>query len=118
MPDLTRGGPMAPWQRQVLVTAVATLRQQFGTPPADPKMRAVHDAILEVLDPARRAARLQKEFAAAAQKAALTASSERRLRAERRAVADRRRQDLGPPGGIERRTRADRRTGRSRRAAA
>ena len=49
MPDLTRGGAMAPWQRQLLVTAVSTLRQQFGTPPADPKMRAVHDALLEVL---------------------------------------------------------------------
>jgi hypothetical protein len=77
----------------------------------------VHDSILEVLDPARRASRLQKEYAMAAQKAALTVEAERRSRGERRSKVDRRTQDLGPRDGVERRVNADRRTG-SRRAAA
>jgi len=107
-----RAGPLQPWQRETLLAAAAFMREQYGNPPADPKAKAVYDGLLEVLDPARRTVRLQKEQAAAARKAA----AERRTGRDRRATPDRRKADLGPPGGVERRA-SSRRTGdrRSRR---
>lgn len=88
--------------------AAALLREKYGNPPSDPAARVAHDGLLEVLDPARRTVRLQKEMSAATRKAAMTAQAERRAR-ERRAT-DRRRSNQGPPGGGPDRRKGDRRS--------
>ena len=103
------------WQRENILAAAAFLRDRFGNPPGDPRARAVHDGLLEVLDPPRRAVRLQREMSEAARKAALTAKTERRATSERRKT-DRRRQNVGPPAGMPERRKGERRTGRDRRA--
>jgi hypothetical protein len=73
------------------------MREQYGNPPADARAKAVYDGLLEVMDPARRTVRLQKEQAAAA----------------RAVAADRRKANFGSPGGVERR-KAHRRSGERR----
>jgi hypothetical protein len=98
------------WQRASIRTTASFLRECFGNPPSDPRARSVHDGLLEVLDPARRAARLQREMSEAARKAALTARTERRA-ADRR-KNDRRKANLG---GVAERRKAERRAGRDRR---
>jgi hypothetical protein len=108
------GGTLTGWQRQVLVAAAALIRERFGNPPSDPQARAAHDGLLEVLDSKRRVLRLQREQAQSAHKSALTIKTERRGLRGRRSGLDRRRQNLPPPNGIERRQR-DRRGGADRR---
>jgi hypothetical protein len=83
----------------------------------DAKTKTVYEGLLEVLDPTRRAARVQRELSTAA-KAAVTvqANRERRAAAERRRLEDRRKQNLGSPTGTERRAGAERRAGRDRRS--
>lgn len=110
MSDLTnsRGGTLVAWQRQHVIAAVAFLRERFGNPPADTRALAVHDALLEVVDPPRRVMRLQVEMAKAAQTASRGKPGERRGR-DRRRSADRRKVNLGPPDGVERRKGGDRR---------
>lgn len=103
-----RAAPLQPWQRETLLAAAAFLREQYGNPPADAKAKAVYEGLLEVLDPARRTVRLQREQAAAAKAVA----AERRAGRDRRGT-DRRKANLGPPGGVERR-RGERRSGERR----
>lgn len=102
-----RINPLQSWQRDAILKAAQLLRERFGNPPVDPQARAAHDGLLEVLDPARRTVRLQRELSEATRKAALTERTERRAR-ERRA-SDRRKANLGPPAGM-----ADRRKGERR----
>lgn len=102
-----RINPLQSWQRDAILKAAQLLRDRFGNPPADPQAKAAHDGLLEVLDPARRTVRLQRELSEATRKAALTERTERRAR-ERRAT-DRRKTNLGPPAGM-----ADRRKGERR----
>jgi hypothetical protein len=102
------------WQREHIMAAASFLRSRFGNPPGDPGARAVHDGLLEVLDPTRRAVRLQREMSEAARKAALTAKTERRATERRR--TDRRKVNAGPPAGLSERRKGERRTGRDRRA--
>jgi hypothetical protein len=101
------------WQREHILAAASFLRDRFGNPPGDPRARAVHDGLLEVLDPPRRAVRLQREMSEAARKAALTVKTERRATERRR--ADRRKENVGPPSGLPERRKGERRTGRDRR---
>ena len=108
-----RGAALDVWQRQAVLSAAALLREYFGVVPTDSKVKAVHDMLIEVVDPPRRAQRMQREMASAATSAALTMKSERRGR-ERRAGADRRVEDCGSPTGVERRA-ADRRKSSERR---
>lgn len=110
-----RINPLQGWQREAILKAAAFLRETYGNPPSDAGARVAHDGLLEVLDPARRTVRLQKEMSEATRKAALTAKAERRAR-ERRAL-DRRKANLGPPAGGPDRRSAERRAGdrRSRR---
>lgn len=100
------------WQRANIQFAASYLREVLARG-ADPRAKAAYEALLDVLDPARRTARLQRERAAVAASVPVAASRERRARAERR-VADRRKVDLGSPTGVERRQ-GERRTGRVRR---
>jgi hypothetical protein len=107
-----RINPLQSWQRDAILKAAQLMRDRFGNPPVDPQARAVYDGLLEVLDPARRTVRLQKELSEATRKAALTEKTERRSR-ERRGP-DRRRANLGPPSGVPERRKGERRTGERR----
>jgi hypothetical protein len=109
------GGGLKPWQRENILAAASFLRERFGgNPPSDERARVIHDSLLEVIDPARRAVRLQREMSEAARQAALTIKAERRA-AERRA-AERRKANVGPPAGSPDRRVRERRSGRERRA--
>src|SRR5687767_748112 len=108
-----RTNPLQGWQREAILKAAQLLRDRFGNPPVDPQARQAHDGLLEVLDPARRTVRLQREMSEASRKASLTPRTERRGK-DRRAT-DRRKVNLGPPPGIEERRKGERRSGRDRR---
>ena len=97
-----RGAALDVWQRQAVLAAAALLREHFGVVPADVKVKNVLDMLIEVVDPPRRAVRLQREMATASSGAALTMKSERRGRG-RRAGGERRVEDVGSPTGVERR---------------
>ena len=73
-----RINPLQSWQREAILKAAQLLRDRFGNPPVDAQARSAHDGLLEVLDPARRTVRLQKELSEATRKAALTERTERR----------------------------------------
>jgi hypothetical protein len=100
------------WQRANIQLAASYLREVLAKA-ADPRAKAAYEALLDVLDPARRTARLQRERAAVAAAVPVQAARERRAVHERRAV-DRRKENLGSPTGMERR-RTERRAGRDRR---
>lgn len=107
-----RINPLQGWQREAILKAAQLLRDRFGNPLVDAQARSAHDGLLEVLDPARRTVRLQKELSEATRKAALTERAERRQR-ERRA-AERRKMNLGPPAGSPERRNGERRSGERR----
>jgi C4-dicarboxylate-specific signal transduction histidine kinase len=111
-PGIFRINPLQGWQRDAIVKAAQLIRDRFGNPPADTAAKLAHDGLLEVLDPARRTVRLQREMSEATRKAALAERAERRAR-ERRA-SDRRKAALGPPAGAGDRRKGDRRTGERR----
>jgi hypothetical protein len=104
-----RINPLQGWQRDAILKAAQLIRDRFGNPPVDPAAKQAHDGLLEVLDPARRTVRLQREMSEATRKAAVTARAERRAR-ERRAN-DRRKANLGPPPGMPDRRKGERRAG-------
>jgi hypothetical protein len=99
------------WQRANIQQAASYLREVLAKG-EDARARAAYDALLEVLDPARRTARLQRERAATAAAVPVAPARERRSRDRR--VGDRRKVNLGSPTGVERRT-GERRKGRDRR---
>jgi hypothetical protein len=103
-----------PWQRANILAAASYLRDLSAAGAGTPRTEAIHQGLLEVLDPARRVVRLQRELAGAAQAAGRTGQDRRGAKDRRQ--NDRRKANLGPPNG-ERRTGKDRRTGRERRAA-
>ena len=107
-----RINPLQGWQREAILKAAAFLREKYGNPPSDPNARNAHDGLLEVLDPARRTVRLQKEMSEATRKAALTEKAERRAR-ERRGV-ERRKANVGPPSGVPERRKGERRAAERR----
>jgi hypothetical protein len=104
------------WERANIQAAASYLRERMAQGAIDAKTKAVYEGLLEVLDPTRRAARIQRELATAT-KASVTvpANRERRTAAERRRD-ERRKVNLGSPTGVERRTGSERRTGRDRRS--
>ena len=104
-----RINPLQTWQREAILKATQLLRDRFGNPPNDPQVRVAHDALLEVLEPARRTERLQREMSEATRKAAMHEKSERRTR-ERRGK-DRRKVDIGAPPGTSNRRQGERRKG-------
>lgn len=108
-----RMNPLQGWQREAILKAAQLLRERFGNPPVDAQARLAHDGLLEVLDPARRTVRLQRELGEAARKASLVPKNERR--GKERRMRDRRKVNLGPPPGQEDRRKADRRSGKDRR---
>ena len=109
-----RANPLQGWQREAILKAAQLLREKFGNPPVDAQVRSVHDGLLEVLDPARRTVRLQRELSDAARKATLSQPRQER-RAKDRRTRERRKGNLGPPPGIDERRKRDRRSGKDRR---
>jgi hypothetical protein len=102
------------WEKANIQAAASYLRERMTQGAIDVKTKAVYEGLLEVLDPTRRATRVQRENAAAARSAVtVQANRQRRAAAERR-QKDRRKANVGSPAGAERRS-ADRRTGRDRR---
>jgi hypothetical protein len=105
---------MAGWQRANVLAAAQYLREVVSRSPDDARAQAVYQGLLEVLEPARRTIRQQRELSEAARSS--VSLREKRNGAERRAT-DRRRVNLGPPTGVERR-KTERRAGRDRRTRA
>lgn len=105
--------PLTGWQRANVLAAAQYIRDTILRTPDDQKARAVYDGLLEVLEPARRIVRQQREMADAA-KAAVRIQEKRTGKDRRGAGSDRRRVNLGAPSGVERR-KGDRRSGRDRR---
>jgi hypothetical protein len=101
------------WQRSNIQSAAAYVRERISSGDASVRTKAVYEGLLEVLEPARRTTRLQREAAESA-RAAVTVQVTRDRRSAERRHGDRRRANLGPPGGLERR-RSDRRAGADRR---
>jgi hypothetical protein len=102
--------PMAGWQRANVLAAAQFLRDVVAGRPNDVKAQAVYEGLLEVLEPARRTIRQQRELTEAARLSVM--SREKRTGTERRR-GDRRRVNLGAPGGEPRKR--QRRAGRDRR---
>src|SRR5882672_1303957 len=102
--------PMAAWERANVLAAAQYLRDGVTRMPDEMKAQTVYQGLLEVLEPARRTIRQQRELAEAARSSVTL--REKRAGAERRRT-DRRRVNLGPPA-VERR-KTERRTGRERR---
>jgi hypothetical protein len=111
-PEAFRINSLQVWQREAILKAAQLLRDRFGNPPVEDLARAAHDGLLEVLDPARRTVRLQRELSEATGKAALTEKPEGVI-PERRA-SDRRKANLGAPRGTSDRRKAERRVGEPR----
>ena len=103
------------WQSTNIQTAAGYLRERIAAGDSSPRTKAIYEGLLEVLDPTRRATRMQREMASATKVAAAAAvKAERERRAAERRRLDRRRMNLGNPAGAERR-RAQRRAGDDRR---
>src|SRR5204863_6453699 len=90
--------PMSGWQRANVLAAAQYLRDIVGRTPNDVKAQAVYQGLLEVLEPARRAIRQQRELSEAARSS--VTMREKRAGADRRRT-DRRRVNLGPPAKVE-----------------
>jgi hypothetical protein len=103
--------PMAGWQRANVLAAAQYLRNIAAGRPDDVKAQAVYEGLLEVLEPARRTIRQQRELTEAARLSVM--SREKRTGIDRRR-GDRRRVNLGSPGAERRKS--ERRAGRDRRA--
>ena len=103
--------PMAGWQRANVLAAAQFLREVVSRTPDDVKAQAIYQGLLEVLEPARRAIRQQRELSEAVRSSVTL--REKRAGSERRRL-DRRRVNLGPPKDVERR-KLERRSGRDRR---
>jgi hypothetical protein len=102
--------PMSGWQRANVLAAAQYLRDIVARRPDDAKGSAVYEGLLEVLEPARRTIRQQRELSEAARLSVMT--REKRTGVDRRR-GDRRRVNLGSPAGERRK--GDRRGARDRR---
>ena len=107
--------PMAGWQRSNVVAAAQYLADVVSRSPDDVKAQAVYHGLLEVLEPARRAIRQQRELS----ETVLSTVTVREKRAGReRRGTDRRGVNLGPQVASVERRKTERRTGRDRRTRA
>jgi len=96
---------LTPWQRANILAALNYLKD-IGRIGQNPQALALAQGLMEVLEPARRTIRIQRE---AAQAATAGAQSGRERRAQERRGGDRRKRTVPYFG-------ADRRTGRERRS--
>jgi hypothetical protein len=107
---------MNSWQRATIQATASYIRERIAQGATDARTRTLYEGLLEVLDPARRSVRLQRELADAAKAAvSVQTARERRTIADRRRHEDRRKVGFGSPTGMERRRQSNRRAGRTRR---
>jgi hypothetical protein len=99
------------WQRGNVQAAAAYLREALAADPANARVKALYEGLLDVLEPTRRVLRMQRELARAE---AAARAAERRA-GERRTGSDRRQRDIRVPKEFDRRSGVDRRTGKDRR---
>jgi hypothetical protein len=111
MGEAESGRRLTGWQRAHVYLAAEYMRELTVKRPDEEKARAVYEALLDVLEPARRAARHRRGDVSSAASGSMW---ERRSARERRVIT-RRTQSAPPAPGGERR-RAHRRSGRDRRA--
>ena len=104
-----RINPLQGWQRDAILKAAQLLRDRFGED--DAQALVARDSLLEVLDPARRTVRLQKELSDATRIPAPPEKTERRQR-DRRATERRKANAALAPDQPERRRRERRTTER------
>jgi hypothetical protein len=102
---------MSGWQRANVLAAAQYLRDIVARRPDDAKAPAVYEGLLEVLEPARRTIRQQRELSEAARLSVM--SREKRTGIDRRRD-DRRRVNLGSSTGERRK--GQQRAGRERRS--
>jgi hypothetical protein len=102
---------LATWQRTNILTAMNYLKEIARTG-KDQRAGSLAQGLAEVLEPNRRAVRLEREAAQAATAVAGT-GRERRVPADRRRTTNRRQNPL-PFGGSDRRVSIDRRAKRRR----
>jgi hypothetical protein len=105
-----RINPLQGWQRDAILKAAQLLKDRLGED--DDQGRKARDGLLEVLDPARRTARLQKELSDATRVMAPPEKTERRQR-ERR-TTERRKAGAGHVPDQPERRRGERRTAERR----
>lgn len=108
-----RINPLQGWQRDAILKAAQLLRDRFGNPPADPEALKAHDGLLEVLDPARRTGRMQRELSEATR---VMSPLKIERRGKERRTRKRRKVNVGAPPGIAERRIGERRSGKERRA--
>jgi len=104
------------WQRANILAAANYLKDQIAAGADDNRIKAVYQGLLEVLEPARRTMRLQREMAESARAAMKFRHKEHRGGRERRSGADRRQIDLRNQAEPERRLGRDRRADSDRRS--
>jgi hypothetical protein len=98
------------WQTIHIQAAAGFLRERIAGGDASPRTKAIYEGLLDVLDPVRRATRVQRENSAAARSAAAAAiKAERDRRISDRRAVERRKVNLGSPTGVERRLGFERR---------
>ncbi len=104
------------WQRSSIEAAASYLRELIEAGANDYRTQSVYEGLLDVLEPTRHAARIQRAASADASAMIMQAAArERRARIDRRGHSDRRLVNFGPAAGGERRMLPDRRNGTDRR---
>ncbi len=106
-----RINPLQGWQRDAILKAAHFLQDRFGD--EDGQALAAREGLIEVLDPARRTARLQREIHEATRAAVSPPAKVDRRQRERRA-SDRRKANAGPSPDQPERRRGERRTAERR----
>jgi hypothetical protein len=108
MADSGTPQPLTGWQRTHVLAAAEYLREILLRTPADVKARAVYDGLLDLLEPSRHVARQATNTSGAGD------DFEVRAEKDRRSGRDRRVENVGAPGGVERRRRERRSSERRR----
>ena len=103
------------WQRANIEAAAAYVRDRIAAGADDARAKAIHEGLLDVLDPTRVTARLQREAADSSNATDLVQPTRERDPIDRRGRNDRRLVNLGAPRGKERRAGRNRRANRDRR---
>jgi hypothetical protein len=90
------------WERSAIAAAAEYLRTMIDAGTADERAHSVYSGLVDVLDPARYATRVQRALASDAAAALVRAGLERRRPVPRRRRPDRRLVNVGPLDGERR----------------
>jgi hypothetical protein len=90
------------WKRAAIEAAADYLRELMNAGAADERTTSVYNGLVDVLDPARYAARVQRALASDAALALVRAGLERRTPVSRRRRPERRLLDIGSLDGERR----------------